>query len=67
MIQTERYRFRIGIIVAARNAAQTIERALQSAVDEISSGSTAAGLELESVDIVVVDFLQYASFIISVE
>ncbi len=41
--------------MAARNAAQTIERALQSAVDEISSGSTAAGFELQSVDIVVVD------------
>lgn len=54
-MQTARYRFKVGIIVAARNAAQTIERALQSAVDEVSSAATAVGFELESVDIVVVD------------
>lgn len=54
-MQKQRYGFRVGIIVAARNAAQTIERALQSAVDEVSSAATAAGFEIESVDIVVVD------------
>jgi glycosyltransferase involved in cell wall biosynthesis len=54
-MQKQRYGFRIGIIVAARNAAQTIERALQSVVDEVSSAATAAGFEIESVDIVVVD------------
>ena len=55
MTPRDRYHFSVGVIVAARNAAETIDHALQSVVDEISSGEGGVGFGLESFDIVVVD------------